>query len=70
MIVTRIQLYCDSKDCANFFPREGPVHGAIYTGHELRKEAKKKGWTRRPSGELKFMTDICPTCTEAAKHGV
>jgi hypothetical protein len=40
MIVTRIQLHCDSENCANFYPREGPVDGAIHTTREIRGEAQ------------------------------
>lgn len=68
MIVTRIQLYCD-RDCANFYPREGPVDGAIYTDNELRKEAKANGWTRQRRGALNVSIDVCPTCAKA-KDGV
>lgn len=58
MIVSRIQLFCQGMKtgCEDFFPKEGPVDGAIYTHGALRKMAKKNGWSRIDD------MDVCPNC--------
>ena len=63
MIVTRIQLYCDGEHGIDIhFPEDGAVDGAILTAHELRKEAKKAGWSRTRQGQ-----DLCELCTQERK---
>ena len=56
MIVSRLQLYCSSKECKTFFPVEGPVDGALFSPGDLRREAKEYGWIR-----IEVM-DFCPVC--------
>jgi len=63
MIVTRIQLYCANHEtCGQFFPADGPMDGAIFTGRDLRQEARQRaGWSSRvtPQGAR---VDLCPRC--------
>jgi hypothetical protein len=62
VIVTRLQLYCDGDHGIDiYFPEDGAVDGAILTPHELRKEAKKAGWSRTRGT---MPQDLCPSCTE------
>jgi hypothetical protein len=57
VIVTRIQLYCDGEHGIDIhFPEDAPMDGAILSAAELRKEAKKEGWSRSRG------QDLCPTC--------
>jgi hypothetical protein len=58
MIVTLMQLYCDSHTAVHF-PEDGAVDAAIMSHAQLRKEAQRVGWRRTRGAAAR---DLCPQC--------
>jgi hypothetical protein len=66
MVRTLIHLQCDS--CGGAHPdceAPSPLDGAIFTHSDLRRAAKRTGWTRRML-KAGIHRDLCPACTKKA----